>query len=242
MDFVTGLPRSFRKFDSIWVIVNRLTKAAHFLLVETTYTTEEYARSLIGWLEKGETALFGPDLVHQAMEKVKVIQQRLETVQSQHKSSADVRRRGLEYSIEDWVFLKVSPMKGVMRFGKKGKLSPRYIGPHKVIRIIGQVAYELELPQGLSTVHPVFHVSMLQKCVGDPSRITPTEDVQVTRYLTYEKVLIAILDRQVRKLRNKEVASVKILWKNQQVEEVTWEAEETMKLKYPHLFQIDEKD
>ncbi|WMV30222.1 hypothetical protein MTR67_023607 [Solanum verrucosum] len=133
-------------------------------------------------------------------------------------------------------------MKGVMRFGKKGKLSPRYIGPHKVIRIIGQVAYELELPQGLSTVHPVFHVSMLQKCVGDPSRITPTEDVQVTRYLTYEKVLIAILDRQVRKLRNKEVASVKILWKNQQVEEVTWEAEETMKLKYPHLFQIDEKD
>ena len=101
---------------------------------------------------------------------------------------------------------------------------------------------ELELPQGLSTVHPVFHVSMLRKCVGDPSRITPTEDVQVTRDLTYEEVPIAILDRQVRKLRNKELAYVKVLWRNQQVEEVTWEAEEAMKLKYPHLFQIDEKD
>ena len=83
---------------------------------------------------------------------------------------------------------------------------------------------------------------MLRKYVGDPSHITPTEDVQVTRDLTYEEVPIAILDRQVRKLRNKEVAFVKILWRNQQVEEVTWEAEEAMKLKYPHLFQTDEKD
>ena len=179
-------------------------------------------RSPIGWFEKGETTLFGPDLVHQAMEKVKVIQQRLETAQSRHKSYADVRRRGLEFSIGDWVFLKVSPMKGVMRFGKKGKLSPRYIGPYKIIRRVGQVAYELELPQELSSVHPVFHVSMLRKCMGNPSHITPTEDVQVTGDLTYEEVPIAILDRQVRRLRNKEVASVKVLWRNQQVEEVTW--------------------
>ncbi|XP_015160334.1 uncharacterized protein [Solanum tuberosum] len=128
-----------------------------------------------------------------------------------------------------------------MRFGKKGKLSPRYIGPYKIIRRIDQVAYELELPQELSTVHPMFHFSMLRKCVGDPSRITPTEEAQVPRDLTYEEVPIAILDRQVRKFRNKEVASVKVLWKNQQVEEVTWEAEEAMKLKYHHLFQTDEK-
>ncbi|XP_015165372.1 uncharacterized protein [Solanum tuberosum] len=129
-----------------------------------------------------------------------------------------------------------------MRFGKKGKLSPRYIGPYKIIRIIGQVAYELELPQELSTVHPVFHVSMLWKCIGVPSRITHTKDVQVTRDLTYEEVPIAILDRQVKRLRNKEVASVKVLWRNQKIEEVTCEAKEAMKLKYPHLFQIKEKD
>ncbi|CAN4106287.1 unnamed protein product [Withania somnifera] len=137
-------------------------------------------RSPIGWFEVGETILLGPDLVQQAMEKVKVIQQRLKTAQSRHKSYADARRRGLEFSIGDWVFLKVSPMKGVMRFGKKGKPSPRYIGPYKIIRRYGQVAYELELPQELSIVHPVFHVSMLRRCIGDPSRITPIEDVQVT--------------------------------------------------------------
>ncbi|CAN4081452.1 unnamed protein product [Withania somnifera] len=132
-------------------------------------------------------------------------------------------------------------MKGVMRFGKKGKASPRYIGPYKIIRRYDQVAYELELPQELSTVHPIFHVSMLRRCIGDPSRITPIEDVQVTEDLTYEEVPIAILDRQVKKLRNKEMASVKVLWRNQQVEEVTWEAEETMKSKYPHLFEFEER-
>ena len=350
MDFVTGLPRTARKFDSIWVIVDRLTKSAHFLPVKTTYTVEEYSklyvkeivrlhgvptsiisdrgtqftanfwksfqrglgtqvnlstafhpqtdgqaertiqtledmlracvidfkgswddhlpliefaynnsyhssikmapyealygrkcRSPIGWFEVGETLLFGPDLVYQAIEKVKVIQQRLKTAQSRHKSYADSRRRGLEFSLGDWVFLKVSPMKGVMRFGKKGKLSPRYIGPYKIIRRCGQVAYELELPQELSSVHPVFHVSMLRKCIGDPSLITSTEDVQVTADLTYEEMPIAILDRQVKKMRNKEVASVKVLWRNQQREEITWEAEEAMKSKYPHLFKDEEE-
>ena len=90
-------------------------------------------------------------------------------------------------------------------------------------------------------VHPVFHVSMLQKCIGDPSRITPIEDVQVTEDLTYEEVPIAILDRQVKKLRNKKIASVKVLWRNQQVEDITWEAEDTMKSKYPHLFEAKEE-
>ena len=94
-------------------------------------------RSPIGWFEVGETLLFGSDLVYQAIEKVKVIQQRLKTAQSRHKSYADSRRRGLEFSIGDWVFLKVSPIKGVMRFGKKGKLSPRYIGRYKIIRRCG---------------------------------------------------------------------------------------------------------
>ena len=123
-----------------------------------------------------------------------------------------------------------------MRFEKKGKLSPRYIGPYEIIRIFGQVAYELALPQELSTFHPVFHVSMLRKCIGDPSRFTPIDDVQITEDLTYEEIPIAILDIQVKRLRNKDVASVKVLWRNQQIEEVTWEAEEMMKSKYPHLF------
>ncbi|XP_049399665.1 uncharacterized protein LOC125863669 [Solanum stenotomum] len=119
-------------------------------------------------------------------------------------------------------------------YGRKYR-SP--IGSYEIIRRVGQVAYELELPQELSAVLSVFHVSMLRKCVGDPSYITPIEDVQVTGDLTYEEVPIAILDRQVKTLRNKKMASVKLLWRNQQVEEVMREVEEVMKSKYPYLFE-----
>ncbi|WMV24334.1 hypothetical protein MTR67_017719 [Solanum verrucosum] len=131
-------------------------------------------------------------------------------------------------------------MKGVMRFGKKGKLSPRYIGPYRISKRVGNVVYELELPQELVAVHPVFHISMLKKCMGDPSLIIPTEDIGIKDSLSYEEIPVKIIDRQVRKLRTKEVASVKVLWRNQFVEEVTWEAKEDMKKRYPHLFKFGE--
>ncbi|WMV59165.1 hypothetical protein MTR67_052550 [Solanum verrucosum] len=104
-------------------------------------------------------------------------------------------------------------MKGVMRFDKKVKLSPRYVGPYRISKRIGKVAYELELPQELAVVHPVFHVSILKKCMGDPSLIIPTENIGTKDSLSYEEIPIQILDRHVRKLRTKEVASVKILWR-----------------------------
>ena len=347
MDFITGLPRTQRKYDSIWVIVDRLTKSAHFLPVRTTYSAEDYARlyvreivrlhgvptsiisdrgaqftanfwrsfqkglgthvnlsttfhpqtdgqaertiqtledmlraciidfkgswddhlpliefaynnsyhssiqmapyealygrkcrSPIGWFDVGETKLIGPDVIQQAVDKVKLIQERLLAAQSRQKSYADNRRRDLEFQIGDWVFLKVSPMRGVMRFGRKGKLSPRYIGPYQIVRRIGKVAYELDLPSDLEAVHPVFHVSMLRKCIGDPSRVFPVDDIQVTEELSYEEKPVAILDRQVRRLRTKDVASVKVLWQNNNREEMTWEAEDEMKNKYPYLFPV----
>ncbi|WMV59647.1 hypothetical protein MTR67_053032 [Solanum verrucosum] len=105
-------------------------------------------------------------------------------------------------------------MKGVMRFGKKGKLSPRYVGPYRILKRIGKVAYELELPADLAAVHPVFNISLLKKCVGDPASIVPLESVAVKDSLSYEDVPVEILDRQVRRLRNKEVASVKVLWRS----------------------------
>ncbi|XP_070043202.1 uncharacterized protein [Nicotiana tomentosiformis] len=111
-------------------------------------------------------------------------------------------------------------MKGVMRFGKKGKLSTRYIGPYRIIGRVGQVAYKLELPTELEFVHPVFHVSMLRKWIGDPTRVVPT-DVQITEDLSYKKIPVAILDRQIRKLQNKEISSVKVLWRSKNVEEMT---------------------
>nr|XP_009760880.1 PREDICTED: uncharacterized protein LOC104213143 [Nicotiana sylvestris] len=125
--------------------------------------------------------------------------------------------------------------KGVMRFGKKGKLSPRYVGPYQVQRI-GRVAYKLDLPPELETIHPVIHISMLRNFLGDPSCISPIEDLDVFENLSYEEIPVVILDRQIRKLRTKEVASVKVFWRSNNVEEMTWEAEEDMKSRYPHLF------
>lgn len=122
-----------------------------------------------------------------------------------------MRRRDFAFQVDDWVLLKVSPMKGVMRFGRKGKLSPRYIGPYRIIRRIGQVAYKLELPSKLKSVHPVFHVCMLRKCIGNPTRVVPVNDIQIIENLSYDEVPIAILDRQVRKLRTKDMATVKVL-------------------------------
>ena len=104
-------------------------------------------------------------------------------------------RRELEFHVEDWVLLKVSPMKGVMRFGKKGKVSPRYVGPYKIFKRIGKVEYELDLPAVLATVHPVFHISLLKKCVGDPASVVPLETVALKDSLSYEDVRVVILDR-----------------------------------------------
>ncbi|WMV58358.1 hypothetical protein MTR67_051743 [Solanum verrucosum] len=133
----------------------------HMLLIEFAYNNSYHysiqmapyealygrmCRSPIRWFEVDGAGLIGPDLVHQAMEKVKVIQERLRTAQSRQKSYTGVRRKELEFEVDDWVYLNVSPMKGVMRFGKKGNLSPRYIGPYWLFKRIGNVGYELELP------------------------------------------------------------------------------------------------
>ena len=124
-------------------------------------------RSRVGSFQVGEAALIGPDSVLYAMEKVKLIGDKLKTAQSRQKSYVDVRIRELEFN---WIFLKVSPTKGEMRYGKKGKLSPRYVGPYKIMKRIGKVAYELELPAKLAAVHPVFHISLLKKCVVNKLR------------------------------------------------------------------------
>ena len=127
-------------------------------------------------------------------------------------------------------------MKGVMRFGKKGNLSPRYIGPYEVLQRVGNVAYEMKVPNDLASVHPVFYVSMLKKCLGDPAFILPVEGLVVDENLSYEEVPVEILDNLVKQLRNKEVATVKVLWRNHLVEGATWEAEANMRLHYPHLY------
>ncbi|KAL5556113.1 hypothetical protein UlMin_038349 [Ulmus minor] len=127
---------------------------------------------------------------------------------------------------------------GVMRFGKKGKLSPRFIGPFEILERIGKVAYKLALPPELSSVHNVFHVSMLKKYVSDPSHVLEHEPIQVNEDLTYEEKPVQILDRKDKTLRNKVIPLVKVLWRNHKIEEATWEREDDMRISYPELFQI----
>ena len=116
----------------------------------------------------------------------------------------------MEFEEGDKAYLKISPMKGVVRFGKKGRLKPRYMDPYEILQRVGKVAFELKLPNDLSSVHLVFHLSMLKKCIGDLESILPIEGLVVKDNLSYEEVPVQILDRQVKKLRNKEVVSVKL--------------------------------
>ncbi|KAK6151777.1 hypothetical protein DH2020_014412 [Rehmannia glutinosa] len=193
-------------------------------------------RSPVHWDEIGERKLLGPDMIREMTEAVMQIRQRMETAQSRQKSYSDQRRRMLEFSVGDQVFLKVTPMKGVMRFGRKGKLSPRYIGSFHITEKIGDVAYRLDLPASMSQIHDVFHVSMLRKYVANPSHILTNEPIELKTDLSYEEIPVRILLREVKKLRNKEIPLVKVLWRNQSVEEATWEREDEMRAKYPNLF------
>ncbi|XP_027768525.1 uncharacterized protein LOC114074737 [Solanum pennellii] len=146
----------------------------------------------------------------------------LATTYSRQKSYADNRKRPLEFDVADQVYLKISPLKGVMRFGTKEKLSPRYVGRYEVLQRAGKVAYEFSSLEKLASVHPIFHVSMLKNCLGDPTSILLIECLGVDEDFSYEEIAIDILDRQVKPLRIKEVATVKVLRRNHPVEGATW--------------------
>ena len=137
-----------------------------------------------------------------------MIRERLKIANDRHKSYADNRRRDLKFEMGDQV-LRVSPWKGILRFGKRGKLSPRYIGPYEIVDKVGEVAYRLRLPSELSNIHDVFHVSMLRKYIADPSHILKEQPIQLKENLTYEESPVEILDRRDQVLRNKVIPLVK---------------------------------
>ncbi|XP_021765943.1 uncharacterized protein LOC110730449 [Chenopodium quinoa] len=195
-------------------------------------------RSPICWNDISETMILGPQMIEDTVKKVREIQAKIQAAQDRQKSYADLKRREEEFEVGVKVLLKVSPMKSVMRFGKKGKLNLKYIGPYKIVQRIGKVAYRLALPMELSKVHDVFHVSQLRRYVPDKSHVLQPETIELDPSLTYEKRPVKILDSKVRSTRNKKVKIVKVLWSNQEYEEATWEAEDEMKKKYPELFKV----
>ncbi|WVZ76016.1 hypothetical protein U9M48_024021 [Paspalum notatum var. saurae] len=216
MDFIVGLPRSQKGYDSIWVIIDRFTKSAHFIPSEL-----------------GERVTFGPDLVTQAEEQVKLIHNNLKRAQSRQKSYSDNRRRPLVFEVGDHVYLWVSPMKEVHHFGVKGKLAPRYIGPFKITEQCGPVAYRIELAPHLAAVHDVFHVLQLKKCLRVPKEVVDTSQIQIEPDLTYEENPIKILDQKQRTTRRIKIKFYKVQWSNHSEEEATWEQKEYLQTKYP---------
>jgi hypothetical protein len=345
MDFVTKLPRTGKGHDSIWVIVDRLTKSAHFLPIREDYKMEKLAqiyineivtrhgvpisiisdrdsrftsrfwqsfqkalgtrldlstsyhpqtdgqtertiqtledmlrtcvidfggswdthlplvefsynnsyhtsiqcapyealygrkcRSPLSWLEIGDRQLTRPDIVQETTDKISIIKDRLKVARDRQKSYADNRRKPLEFQEGDKVLLKVSPWKGLVRFGKRGKLGPRYIGPFEILERIGPVAYKLNLPQELSAIHDTFHVSNLKKCLADESLVLPLEEVQVNEQLRVMEEPVEVLDREIKRLRCHKIPIVKVRWNSKHGPEYTWEREDFMKNKYPHLF------
>lgn len=345
MDFITKLPRTSRSRDSIWVIVDRLTKSAHFIpiredfpvstlaqiyidvivrlhgvplniisdrdarftsrfwqslqtalgtqlnlstayhpqtdgqtertiqtledmlracvidfsgswdtylpLIEFSYNNSYHTsinmapfealygrkcRSPICWNEIGEAQITGPILVQETSDKIAQIRDNLLKARSRQKSYADKRRKPLEFQIGDRVLLKVSPWKGVFRFGKKGKLAPRYVGPFKILERIGKVAYRLELPEELSNIHPTFHVSNLKKCLVDENLHVPIDEITVEETMHYIEKPLEIVDHGEKILKRSRIPIVLVRWNAKRGPELTWECEDHMKTKYPQLF------
>ncbi|GJY49715.1 putative reverse transcriptase domain-containing protein [Tanacetum coccineum] len=263
--------------DTIWVIVDRLTKSAHFLPMREDDTLEKLTRqylkevvtkhgvpvSIISdrdgkftshfWkslhkalgaiviehpllAEVGDSQLTGPEIIHETTERIVQIKSHIQAAHDRQKSYADVRGKPLEFQVGDKVMLKVSPCKGVIRFGKRGKLNPRYIGPFKIIAKVGTVAYRLELPEKLSRVHSMFHVSKLKKCMADEPLAIPLDEIQVDDKLNFIEEPVEIMDREVKRLKPSRIPIVKVRWNSKRGPEFTLEREDQMQKKYPHLF------
>ncbi|GJZ78743.1 putative reverse transcriptase domain-containing protein [Tanacetum coccineum] len=157
------------------------------------------------------------------------------------KSYADNRRTPLEFEVGDQLLLEVSPWIGVVRFGKKGKLAPRYVGSFEILERIGPVAYRLRLPQELSSVHDTFHVSNLKKCLANANLHVPLEEIKVDKTLRFVEEPVEIMDSEVKKLKRSRIPNVKVHWNSKRGPEFTWEREDFMKAKYPNLF-VDRVD
>jgi hypothetical protein len=178
-------------------------------------------RTPLHWDQPDKRHVFGPDILLEAEENIRMVQENLKTAQSRQWSYDDTWRRELSFEVEDYVYLKVSPFRGIKRFGVKGKLAPRYIRPYQIQARHGEVAYQLSLPENLFIVHDVFHVSQLKKCLQVPEEQLPTEDLEVQEDLTYIEKPTQILETADRVTRRSTIKMCKVKWGHHSEEEAT---------------------
>ncbi|KAI3757891.1 hypothetical protein L6452_05435 [Arctium lappa] len=193
-------------------------------------------RTPVCWLEAGEKQFAGPEIVQATTDKVKGIREQLKAAQDWQKSYADKKRRLIEFQVGDRVMLKVSPWKGIIHFGKRGKLSPHFLGPFAILEKVGIQDYRLDLPPEMDGIHPTFHVCYLRKCLAEEESVIPLTEIRVDNGNRCVEEPEAILESKTKKLRHKEVTMLKVKWKNHRGATVTWKSEEDMRKGYPHLF------
>nr|GEX17952.1 putative reverse transcriptase domain-containing protein [Tanacetum cinerariifolium] len=190
----------------------------------------------LSWAEVGEAQLTGPEMIQETTKKIVLIKQRIQAAQDRQKTYADLKQKPMEFEIKDRVMLKVPPWKEVVRFGKRGKLNPRYVRPFKVLAKVGKVAYRLEIPQELSRVHQTFHVSNMKKFYADEPLVMPLEGIHVDDKLHFVEEPVEIMEREIKQLKQSQIALVKVRWNSRRGPEFTWEREDSFKQKYPQLF------
>jgi hypothetical protein len=183
-------------------------------------------RTPVNWIELGENVIFGPDLVEEAEATVCSIQDNLKATKSRQETYANKRRQPLEFEVEDHVYLRVSPMNGVKRFGVKEKLAPRYIGLFPILEMCGTVVYKMDLPPSLAGVHDILHVSQLKKCLKEPVDVMIPEVTPLKAYMSYLEQPIKVLDQKDHVTRRKTIKFFKIQWSNHTEEEATWESKD----------------
>ncbi|KAI3814006.1 hypothetical protein L1987_18745 [Smallanthus sonchifolius] len=203
---------------------------------QTDGQSERTIQTLEDMLQVGDKHLTGPEVIQETTDKIFKIKDRLKAARDRQKSYADNRRRPLEFQVGDRVMLKVSPWKGVARFGNRGKLNPRYVGPFEILARVGPVAYKLKLPQELSNVHDTFHVSNLKKCLSNDTLIIPPDEIHIDDKLHFIEEHMEVTDWKVQRTRRSLVKLVKVRWNSKRGPEYTWEREDKMKSKYPSLF------
>ncbi|GJX18710.1 putative reverse transcriptase domain-containing protein [Tanacetum coccineum] len=223
----------------------------HLPLVEFSYNNSYHAsikatpfealygqkcRSPVCWAEVGDVQLTGPEVIHETTEKIVQIRQRLQAARDRQRSYVNVKRKPLEFQVGDPVMLKVSPRKGVIYFGKRGKLNPRYIGPFKILKRVGPVAYKLELLEELRIIYNTFYVSNLKKCLSDESLVIPIKELWLNDKLNFVEEPVEVMDREIKQLRQIRIPIVKVQWNSNRGPEFTWERKDEIRAKYPHLF------
>jgi hypothetical protein len=193
-------------------------------------------RTLLFWNETGDRKVFGPDILEEAEKQVRMVKENLCVAQSRQKSYVDYRRRALSFEVGDFVYHKVSPMRGLRHCKVRGKHTPRFIGPFKILEKRGEVAYQLELSPQLSDVHDDFHVSQLKKCLRVPKEQIPMEDLDAKEDLSYQEHTIRILETSERVTRSKKIKMCKVQWSHHTEDKAPWERQEELKAEFPSFF------